>query len=223
MKYYILALMFLGFFGSIHAQDELRINYDTVKAEIENQKSDNYYPKLLKRFNDFDSTLTLQDYSLIYYGFSFRDNYLTNQPKENKLDELLKSNDYKNIVAECQKILDLNPVSLIANNKMGYALFKLKKPESEWKKYQNRYRKIRKVIVFSGNGLTSETAFKVIDISDEYDILYDYFEIPNIQRQTLEGFCDKFTVTPSDYYKAKEVYFDISRKLIRQQQLTKNK
>jgi tetratricopeptide (TPR) repeat protein len=223
MKHCILTLMMLCLFGSLFGQDELNIDFDKIKAEINNQESDSFYPKLLKRFNDCDSTLTLRDYSLIYYGFSFQDNYLKNTPKEDKLNELLKSNDYEKVVLECQNILDSNPVSLLANNKMGYALFKLKKPESEWSKYQKRYRAIRKVIVYSGNGLTSETAFKVIYVSDEYDILYDYFEIPKIQRQTLEGFCDKFDVTPSDYYKVKEVYFDISRKLIRQQQLTENK
>jgi len=106
---------------------------------------------------------------------------------------------------------------------MGFALFKLKETESEWSKYQKRYRAIRKVIEYSGNGLTPETAFKVIYVSDEYDIMYDYFEIPKIQRQTLEGSCDKFDVTPSDYCKVKEVNFDISRKLFRQQQLTENK
>ena len=215
--------MMLCLFGSLFGQDELDIDFDKIKAEVNNQESDSFYPKLLKRFNDFDSTLTLQNYSLIYYGFSFQDNYLKNSPKEDKLDELLKSNDYEKVVLECQKILDSNPVSLLANNKMGFALFKLKKPESEWSKYQKRYRAIRKVIVYSGNGLTPETAFKVIYVSDEYDILYDYFEIPKIQRQTLESSCDKFDVTPSDYYKVKEVYFDISRKLIRQQQLTENK
>ena len=223
MKHCILTLMMLCLFGSLFGQDELNIDFDKIKAEVNNQERDSFYPKLLKRFNDFDSTLTLQDYSLIYYGFSFQDNYLKNSPKEDKLDELLKSNDYEKVVLECHKILDSNPVSLLANNKMGFALFKLKKPESEWSKYQKRYRAIRKVIVYSGNGLTPETAFKVIYISDEYDILYDYFEIPKIQRQTLEGSCDKFVVTPSDYYKVKEVYFDISRKLIRQQQLTENK
>jgi len=223
MKHCILTFMMLCLFGSLFGQDELDIDFDKIKAEVNNQESDSFYPKLLKRFNDFDSTLTLQNYSLIYYGFSFQDNYLKNSPKEDKLDELLKSNDYEKVVLECQKILDSNPVSLLANNKMGFALFKLKKPESEWSKYQKRYRAIRKVIVYSGNGLTPETAFKVIYVSDEYDILYDYFEIPKIQRQTLESSCDKFDVTPSDYYKVKEVYFDISRKLIRQQQLTENK
>jgi tetratricopeptide (TPR) repeat protein len=223
MKHYILTIITLCLCGSLFGQDELNIDFDKIKAEVTNQESVNFYPRLLMRFNDCDSTLTLQDYSLIYYGFSFQDDYMKNRPKEDKLDELLKSNDYENVVSECRKILNLNPVSLLANNKMGFALFKLNKSESEWKKYQKRYRMIRKVIVYSGNGLTAETAFKVIYVSDEYDILYDYFEIPKIKQQSLEGLCDRFVITPSDYYKVNEVFFDISRKLIRQQQLSENK
>jgi hypothetical protein len=223
MRHSILTLMILCFSGMIFGQSELDINYDTIKAKIEKPESDNYYPKLLKRFNEFDSTLTLQDHSLIYYGFSFQEDYLKNKPDEKHLEDLLESNDYEDIIIECQKILAKNPVSLLANNKMGYALFKLKKPESDWKKYQYRYRTIRKVIVYSGNGLSPESAFKVIYVSDEYDILYDYFEIPKIHKQTLEGMCDKFDIDPSDYYKVKIVYFDTSRELIRRQQLIDNK
>ncbi|MBK6263397.1 DUF4919 domain-containing protein, partial [Marivirga sp. S37H4] len=96
---------------------------------------------------------------------------------------------------------------------------KLDRPESEWLKYQSRFRALRKLIVYSGNGLSTETAFKVIYVSDEYNILYDYFEISKIHDQTLVGFCDKFVVEPSEYYNASEVFFDISRKLIRQEEL----
>jgi 23S rRNA G2069 N7-methylase RlmK/C1962 C5-methylase RlmI len=39
----------------------------------------------------------------------------------------LKTNDYEKIIIECKQILDKNPVSLLANNKMGFALYKLKK------------------------------------------------------------------------------------------------
>jgi hypothetical protein len=223
MKQSILILICICLIGPIKGQNELDIRYDKIKETVENPVSDNFYPKLLKRYNDFDTTLTLQDYSLIYYGFSFQENYLKNQPKESGLDDLSKNNEYEKLIVECQKILDKNPVSLEANNKMGFALFKLKKPEVEWKKYQNRFKSIRKVIVYSGNGLSAETAFKVIYVSDEYNILYDYFEIPKILRQSLVGLCDKFVIEPSDYYKVKEVYFDISQKLIRQQQLTDKK
>lgn len=219
MKRYVLTLMITCIFGSIFGQKELEINFDKIKATIENIESVNYYPKLLKRYNDFDSTLTTQDYSMIYYGFSFQDNYIKNQPDEKILNNLSQTKDYKKIIAECQKILDKNPVSLNANNQMGYALFNLGRPASEWKKYQNRYRAFRKVIVYSGNGLSTESAFKVIYVSDEYDILYKYFDIEKIQRQTLVGMSDKFEITPTQQYNSKEMYFDISQKLKRQQYL----
>ena len=223
MRHYILAFIISCFFGTVFGQDELVINYESIQELISNKEGESYYPNLLKRFNEFDSTLTLKDYSLIYYGFSFQDDYLNNQPTETNLKEFLKTNDYEKIVSECLNILDKNPVSLLATNKMGYALFKLKKPEKEWKKYQNRYRAIRKVIVYSGNGLSAESAFKVIYVSDEYDILYDYFEISKIHNQSLVGMCGRFEVEPSEYYKLKEIYFDISRKLIRQQEIIDNK
>jgi tetratricopeptide (TPR) repeat protein len=223
MRHFILTLTFVCICRSIFGQTGLDINYETIKATINDKESNSYYPKILERFNTFDSTLTLQDYSLIYYGFSFQNDYLKSKPDEKILNDLLKAIDYEKAVQQCQKILDSNPVSLLANNKMGFSLFKLNKPEADWKKYQNRYRMIRKVIVYSGNGLTCETAFKVIYVSDEYNILYDYFEIPKIHRQILVGLCDKFEIDTSEYYKVEEMYFDTSRELFRQQQLIDNK
>ena len=54
-------------------------------------------------------------------------------------------------------------------------------------------------------------------------MLYEYFDIVKIHEQSLVDLCDKFIVDPTKYYKSKEVYFDISRKLIRQQQLIDKK
>jgi len=104
---------------------------------------------------------------------------------------------------------------------MAYSLYKLNKPESEWKKFQDRYRALRKVIVYSGNGLTCETAFKVISVSDEYDILYSYFDVENIKKQSLVGLCDKFEISQTKYYQSDIIYFDISQKLIRSENLKK--
>lgn len=201
------------------AQDQINVNFDEIKLKIENINSESYYPKLLKRFNEFDSTLTFEDSMLIYYGFSFQTDYLKNKPKEEQLEVLANNQEFEKLRIECQKILDQNPVSLAANNKMGYALFKLGKAESEWKKYQNRYRDFRKVIVFSGNGLSCESAFKVIYVSDEYNIIYDYFEISKINKQSLSGLCDKFINEASEFYKSEEIYFDASRSLIRHEEI----
>jgi len=220
MRTFILLLFVLICFET-KAQDELSINYSDIKMKIENSNSSNFYPTLLKRFNEFDKELNLEEYALLYYGFTFQENYLKNQSDEIELSKLAESEKFQSLVIACEKYLKINPVSLKANDLIAYSLYKLNKPESEWKKFQERYRTLRKVIVFSGNGLTCETAFKVISVSDEYDILYTYFDVENIKKQSLVGLCDKFEITPTEYYQSDIIYFDISQKLIRTENLKK--
>lgn len=216
-----LLLIFFFIFSQTKAQDELIINYSEIKEKIENPNSSNYYPSLLKRFNDFDKELKLEEYALLYYGFTFQENYLKNQSEEIKLSKLEKDGKHEELISACEKYLSINPVSLKANDLMAYSLYKLNRPESEWRKFQERYRALRKVIVYSGNGLSCETAFKVISVSDEYDILYTYFNIEKINQQSLEDLCDKLEISPSEYYHSDIIYFDISQKLIRTENLKK--
>ena len=223
MKRYVLFLLVLFLFEISFAQDEIRINFDEIKSKVENVNSESYYPKLLKRFNEFDNTLTVEENALIYYGFSFQEDYLKNQPREEQLITFAKNNDYESVVKEALKILKKNPVSLRGNDELAYALYKLGKPESEWKKYQKRFRDIRKVISLSGNGSSCENAFKVIYVSDEYIMIYDYFEIPKVSRQGLSGLCDRFTNEIGKYYKATEIYFDASRSMIRHEEIINKK
>ena len=206
-----------------YSQDEMVINYDDIKSKIQDSKSENFYPNLLKRFNDFDLTLTNYENALIYYGFSFQEDYLKNRPSEVNLNKLKGSENFEGLAKECLKILEVNPVSLEANNSLGYSLFKLGKPEADWKKYQKRYRDIRKVIALSGNGLSCDTAFKVIYVSDEYNMIYSYFELNSNKRQKMVGLCDYFVNEPSEYYKATEIYFDASRSLLRHEEIINKK
>lgn len=205
----------------VFGQGILKIDYSEIKAKVQDKNSSSYYPKLLQRFNDFDSTLTTEDYALIYYGFSFQDDYLKNQPDERALNKLQKEENYEGQILESKKILAVNPVSLTANDCMAYALFKTGHPETEWKKYQNRFRAIRRVIATSGNGMTCESAYKVIYVSDEYNMVYTYFNVETVHAQKLSGLCDRFEVDPTEYLPSKVVFFDISRKLLRQEELRK--
>lgn len=205
----------------LKAQEGLKIDYSEIKAKVEDKKSNSYYPKLLKRFNDFDSTLTIDDYALIYYGFSFQDDYLKNQPDERALNKLQKEENYEGLILEAKKILSVNPVSLKANDCLIDALQETGRPETEWKKYQDRFRAIRRVIASSGNGLSCESAFKVIYVSDEYNMLYTYYDVEKVHSQKLSGLCDRFEVDPTEYLNSKVVFFDISRQLIRKEELRK--
>lgn len=203
-------------------QETLFVDYSQIKQNIESKKSEFYYPVLLERFNAFDSTLTSKDYMHIYYGFAYQDAYLNMRPDEAILSELLESENFEKLTTECEKILQVNPVSLKANDFLGYALFETGKPEAEWQKYQNRYRAIRRAIASSGDGQSCETALKVIYVSDEYNMLYTYFDVEKIHSRRLvsqSGLCDYFEIEPTQYLQSKEVYFDISVSLLRTQEL----
>lgn len=221
-----LVMFFVFFVGSSFLfaqeelnQEELTIDYSKISKVIRNPNSPFYYPSLLKRYNEFDKTLTLEDYSYIYYGFSYQEDYLVNRPSEKYLPELFEKKEYEQLIQLCEIILKKNPVSLLANNYMGYSLYKLNYPESEWRKYQNRYRELRKVIVYSGNGLTCETGFKVIYVSDEENIIHDYFEIETVNQQTQQGLCKVYGVESSEYFRFNKIYFDVTRRLLKEREV----
>lgn len=221
MKKLLILAFILSMSILLKAQEGLKIDYSEIKAKVEDKNSSTYYPILLQRFNDFDSTLTIDEYALIYYGFSFQDAYLKNQPDERALNKLQKEENYEGLILEAKKILSVNPVSLKANDCLIYALQETGRPETEWKKYQDRFRAIRRVIASSGNGMSCESAYKVIYVSDEYNMIYTYFDVEKVHSQKLSGLCDQFEVDPTEYLPSKVVFFDISRKLLRQEELRK--
>src|SRR6478609_6307123 len=99
-KNYLLAVV-LCHFVMLYGQGEVSVNFVDIKSKIENSESASSYSKLLKRFNEFDSTLSLEDYSLLYYGFSFQENYLKTQVDEYDLESILKAQDYQKLIVEC--------------------------------------------------------------------------------------------------------------------------
>ena len=50
-------------------------DYKGIKRMINSDESEFYYPRLMERYINFDTTLTLQDFRLLYYGFLFNDRY----------------------------------------------------------------------------------------------------------------------------------------------------
>src|SRR5205809_6725794 len=95
-KYFLLVI--LCQFSLVYGQGEVSVNFVDIKSKIENSESESSYSKLLKRFNEFDPKLSLQDYSLIYYGFSFQEKYLKSDTDEYQLENILKSKDYEKLI-----------------------------------------------------------------------------------------------------------------------------
>lgn len=217
----LITFFFFIIAGSAIAQNNFRpINRDSVKLAVTDAAKDTYYPKLLDRFNHFDTTLTLDDYRLLYYGFVFQDEYhaLFND-KEGVISELAGRKKYDKALEECNSVLEKMPVGLKANFYKGLLLNQIAESDSA-KGYAIRYKMLLDAVLSSGDGLTCETGFRAISVSDEYNILRTYLSKSNPLHTTVYP-CDKFKISKSDKFNARTIYFDISESFRNMEKLFK--
>jgi Domain of unknown function (DUF4919) len=215
MKLIIAAFFLMIPFLAKSQTDFKKVDRAIVEKEVKDTGADTFYPKLLNRFNSFDSTLTNEGYRLLYYGFVFQENYAGDaDEKKTEIRKALKNNDYDLAIKMCDTVLEHYPVSLSANYNRALGLYFKNKENLVYKNYGDRYKKLLDAIVSSGDGLTCETSFRTICISDEYEIMYNYFQIEKNSGQSLLYPCDKLSVTPSQYFKEKDMYFDTSESMM---------
>lgn len=201
-----------------------RINRDSVKLLISDHSKETYYPKLMSRFNQFDTTLTLEDYRLLYYGFVFQKEYSgAFYQKQQEITQLINEKKYDLAIKTCDSILEKVPVSLTTNYLKGFAIYLVNNTDSNYLHYRNRYSKLRAAILSTGNGLTCGSSFKTIFVSDQYEIMYRYFHIPEYKTQYLVYPCDKFEIKPSKYFQSDVIYFDTSEPLLNTDEKLKKK
>jgi hypothetical protein len=215
-----IALVF-GF--SAHAQNTFTIvNRDEVKKALSGDSAITSYAKLTDRFNAFDTTMSLRDYRLLYYGFVFQDTYSSN-PAEKKKEilEALKAKRFDEANKLCDSVLSTYPVSLAANYYKGVALYQAHSNKPDYLPYKARFDNLLRAIFSSGDGLTCETGFRVISVSDEYMIIYNFIKTDNFYGQSLIDHCDLLKIKPAINWPRKEIYFDASEILKKEADLFK--
>jgi hypothetical protein len=216
MKNLLIPLLFIIALTAV-AQDKKFSppDYKKIKKIIADKQSDSYYPKLMERFNKADSSLTPDDFRTIYYGYLFTDAFspFPSSLYSDSLHPILQkdtlfNSDYlqlikfeKLILAECPfNIRDLNILSFsysqIGDDSSAYkTLFKLDR--------------VIKTILSTGDGRKEETAWHVISVSHEYDILNVLgFTFGDGQSLTTKG-CDYLQVQDNEYH-VKGFYFDVN-------------
>src|SRR6186713_2389434 len=172
MKYPILLL--LSFVFSCTAFAQTSVNMTAVKAAT----ADGKYAKLLERFNAFDTTLTIDDHRLLYYGAVYQPGYsAVPELKQKEINAAITKRDFTNVIALCNEVLKKYPISLTANFAKGLALVSANANDTVYGNYMNRYASLLRTIASSGNGKTCKTGFKIIFIADEYEMIYKYFGI----------------------------------------------
>jgi hypothetical protein len=216
-------LLFVLFINWIHLySQETKIeapDYKKIESEIKEKTSEFYYPKLVDKFNAADTTMTLKEKRHLYYGFTFQKKYspysISKQSEKLRpliAKEKLSNKDYEEIIKLSDLILNDNPFDLRTLNYKTHCLKQLNK-ETELEKVIIKMNIIMDALMSSGDGISKETAFYVINTSNEYDLLnmlgfsfggeqsliehYDYLKLDENQ-YNIPGFY--FDVSPSLNY-----------------------
>lgn len=211
----LLFLLIVFCFSKSFSQEDFKIpDYEQIKKEITDKSSDYYYPKLMERLTVADTTLTLEDYRHLYYGYVFDSKYSAywRSPDQEKLQKYysqqnLDPGDYDKVIKLLNHSISEFPFDLRQLNFLTY-VYHLKGDEEASKKTSYKFHGIVNAILSTGNGRKCETGFHVISVSHEYVIL-NLFEVQS-ESQSLIGHCD-FLSFEKGKYKIDGLYFDIQK------------
>ncbi|MBC7452022.1 MAG: DUF4919 domain-containing protein, partial [Cytophagales bacterium] len=166
----IIGLFFSSFI--LQAQKISNVDYDDVKSKTQLAGSPYLYSKLLDRYKKNDTTLSTKDYYYLYYGFTFSNNYDPNNDEAvnalvvSEIEKLNSSKALKNAL----QLYDKDPVNLKLLLYISVCYSNLSDVKMK-KIFTDKYAKIIKAIYNSGDGKSLETAYVVIRINDEYQLL----------------------------------------------------
>ena len=217
MKNHLLSIVFLlGMFTPLLGQKITTVEFDTIKKHIEDNSSTYYYPRLLERFVKGDTTLYFSEYECIYYGTIFSAKYRPygGYENEDKFFDYYRKGKYKKAIPFGEKILAENPVNLSITFKMIVCYSALNNPVKA-QLYADRYFPLLDVVYNSGDGKSLKTAYVVVNVDDEYEILAD-LELSNTA-QRLVGYTDILTLDMNSQKteeKISEMFFNVTKPLL---------
>jgi len=190
-------------------------DYDEIEKRISDKNSNLYYPKLFTRYLNSD-TFSVEEARHLYYGHVFQPDYNPYDRDElrymESIQRLFDKSSFTD--SDCYKMIEYAD-SLLKNNPFYLRGITLKMQMYEQLQDSISFHKVgpRIPVVFdailsSGDGVSPETAFYVINPRNEYDVLnymgfssegqglidhYDYLQLKE-NEAGLEGLY--FDITP---------------------------
>lgn len=198
-------------------------NAEQIKLSVYNSNSDYFYPKLFERYFLGDTTLNLEEYRHLYYGYAYQDSYrpletlnyadsITYTLSQNKSDSVLSSNIIDDLEYYIEKALKVEPFNLNYLNFMAF--IKGGSGDSETAKmYSYKLKMVKQTIFSSGSGLSKDSPWHVLYNSDEQDILNSFgvkYSKPMLVTRDIEYFHLPIKNNGNRGY-----YFDISRRYLK--------
>lgn len=216
LKPLLVLATFLLTCATAHAQKEKTPpEYKTIQRLTEERGSPHSYDVLFARFRAVDTTLTLAEYRLLYYGFFFRPEF-SEDDGGTAMDSIralynrdtLTREDWQTVASFAKLAVDSAPYSLRAHK----ALFNAHRMLGDSQKFRHcmaRRDGILDAIMSTGDGRTDSTAFHVASVGHEYDIL-GLFGLQSTRQSLTPTLCD-YLELEENKYDLKGLYFDVSQ------------
>ena len=184
LKYLIFSLFHMLTL-SVSAQSEVEAHdFEQISKDILSKRSEFYYPALMRRYLDNDSTLNLVDYRYLYYGFALQEDYNPYRisPFQAKLKEFseIENKDKSvcdSIVKYARKSIDDFPFDTRSMNMLIYA-YQCLGDKDQSTLWTIKLKSILDTIISSGDGDSMDSPYYVIYAPHEYEIVYRYGLVP---------------------------------------------
>lgn len=214
----LIAFLCVSTLTCTYGQKISNVNFDFIKTKVTDSTSTLFYPLLVERFINADTTLTEKEYDLIYFGNIYSENYkpYSTSEAEEKFLELYYQEKYADAIPFGEQVLKENPVNLKVSFKM-LVCHNVLGDKIKAKHYARRYFPLLGCIYNSGDGKDIQTAFVVLKVADEYEILADLGL--NSKGQALVGDTDVLTIDKRKQKvkkgdkKIESLYFNVSKPL----------
>lgn len=215
-KLFFVFILFATHYSCSQSTPYLKVDYGKLEQLTIDSTSNSYYSLLMDRYQKGDTTLSNDEYRILYYGYTFQKEYdpwwRSSQIETLEIiysKEEYSQNDCDTIVKYATESISDFPFDLRQINMIGYA-YHLKDNDSIALKWASKRNGIVDAILSSGDGRTCESAFSVISVSHEYEILKVFGLSSKTQSLSSDNRCDCLTIeTPSG--KTDYMYFDIWR------------
>lgn len=205
-----LALLFQWFLGTMICFGQEKVDFTEIAKSIKEPTSDLYYPKLLKQFEEGDTTMSIEQKRHCYYGYIFTENYTPyKRPKgRDQVDSLIMSSSHADTLL-VQHILDSTLSTFPFDLEAIVCRMRYSKSSQEVSKLKGRINIILDAISSTGNGQTAKTAFQIILLPHEILVL-NHLKLNSNGKQTLaKNDIDIIGIAKNDS-KIKKVHFDVS-------------
>lgn len=228
MKKAIISVITVFITVSVFAQNPLFIapDYQGIKSVMNDSSSVFYYPRLMERYQNVDTTLNMEDFRVLYYGTLFTSTYspYARPEKNDTLTAILNTDtitadEFRTIIRLENNIVEKFPfnlwdlsVLLFSYNKTGDTV--------QYNKTNFKLNMLARTILSTGDGKSEKTAWHVISVDHEYDLLNLLGLRFGGEQMLTAGGCDYLKLKPNDF-EIEGLYFDVSQILQKEGELLK--